>query len=59
LESNGHGLGLAFIDAVARAHGGTASARNRRSGGARIEVLLPHAARELAKSPMAARQGAA
>jgi DNA-binding response OmpR family regulator len=28
------------------------------SGGARIQVLLSHAARELTKSPMAARQGA-
>jgi len=40
-ESNGHGLGLAFIDAVARAHGGAVSASNRESGGARIEVTLP------------------
>ncbi len=58
LESNGHGLGLAFIDAVARAHGGTVNASNRPNRGARIEVLLPHAARELAKSPVAVRQGA-
>jgi signal transduction histidine kinase len=57
LESNGHGLGLAFIDAVARAHGGTVNASNRTNRGARIEVLLPHAARELAKSPLAVRQG--
>lgn len=40
-ESNGHGLGLAFIDAVARAHGGTVDASNRESGGARIAVSLP------------------
>jgi signal transduction histidine kinase len=40
-NSNGHGLGLAFIDAVARAHGGSAMARNRVGGGARITVLLP------------------
>ena len=58
LESNGHGLGLAFIDAVARAHGGTVNASNRPNRGARIEVLLPHATRELAKSPVAVRQGA-
>jgi len=44
-ESNGHGLGLAFIDAVARAHGGAVSARNRETGGARISVSLPRAAR--------------
>jgi len=40
-ESHGHGLGLAFVDAVARAHGGTARALNRAQGGARIEVTLP------------------
>jgi signal transduction histidine kinase len=43
--SNGHGLGLAFVDAVIRAHGGTAAAGNRESGGARISVTLPLAAR--------------
>jgi len=42
-ESNGHGLGLAFIDAVARAHGGAVTACNRERGGARIEVILPFA----------------
>jgi signal transduction histidine kinase len=41
-ESNGHGLGLAFIDAVARAHGGTARACNRETGGAQVNVTLPH-----------------
>lgn len=40
-ESNGHGLGLAFIDAVARAHGGSVSARNRDTSGAQITVTLP------------------
>jgi signal transduction histidine kinase len=40
-DSNGHGLGLAFVDAVARAHGGVVSASNRESGGARIEVKFP------------------
>jgi len=40
-DSNGHGLGLAFVDAVARAHGGSVTARNRESGGARIAVVLP------------------
>jgi signal transduction histidine kinase len=39
--SNGHGLGLAFIDAVARAHGGGVTASNRKGGGARIAVTLP------------------
>jgi signal transduction histidine kinase len=40
-DSNGHGLGLAFIDAVARAHGGTVAASNRESGGAQICIMLP------------------
>jgi signal transduction histidine kinase len=40
-ESNGHGLGLAFIDAVARAHGGAVTACNRGSGGAQVTVSLP------------------
>jgi len=40
-ESNGRGLGLAFIDAVAHAHGGAVTACNRESGGARITVTLP------------------
>ena len=40
-ESNGHGLGLAFVDAVARAHGGTVTASNREPGGARLVVTLP------------------
>jgi signal transduction histidine kinase len=40
-ESTGHGLGLAFIDAVARAHGGAVTACNRATGGARVAVTLP------------------
>jgi signal transduction histidine kinase len=40
-ESRGHGLGLAFVDAVVRTHGGTVTASNRREGGARITVTLP------------------
>jgi signal transduction histidine kinase len=40
-ESQGHGLGLAFVGAVARAHGGTASARNRVEKGAQFVVKLP------------------
>lgn len=40
-DSDGHGLGLAFIDAVARAHGGAVTAANRQGGGARITVVLP------------------
>ena len=40
-NSDGHGLGLAFIDAVARAHGGGVTASNRDRGGALIVVTLP------------------
>ena len=45
-DSNGHGLGLAFVDAVARAHGGSIVASNRDAGGARIVVALPLAAKQ-------------
>src|ERR1035437_1134009 len=44
-ESNGHGLGLAFVDAVAPAHGGAVTAGNRESGGAQIAVTLPIASK--------------
>ncbi len=40
-ESHGHGLGLAFVDAVVRAHGGEATASNGANGGARITLSLP------------------
>jgi len=40
-DSDGHGLGLAFVDAVARAHGGSVTAINREGGGARISLTLP------------------
>jgi signal transduction histidine kinase len=40
-DSDGHGLGLAFVDAVVRAHGGTVTARNHEGGGAQIAVTLP------------------
>ena len=51
-DSNGHGLGLAFVDAVARAHGGTVSASNRESGGARIAVNLPLASEQAQNLPV-------
>jgi len=57
-ESNGHGLGLAFVDAVARAHGGAVAAGNRESGGARISVTLPVASLQHAGSPAAVKHGA-
>jgi signal transduction histidine kinase len=40
-HSSGHGLGLALVDAIVRAHGGTASIADRPSGGAVITVSLP------------------
>lgn len=42
-DSSGHGLGLAFIDAVVRAHAGTITARNGERGGVRIAIALPAA----------------
>jgi len=44
--STGHGLGLAFVDAVARAHSGSVEVKNRAGRGARIKVSLPLATRE-------------
>jgi signal transduction histidine kinase len=51
-ESNGRGLGLAFIDAVARAHGGTAAASNRPKGGAQVTVTLPRVSGVTSVSPI-------
>jgi signal transduction histidine kinase len=39
--SRGHGLGLAFIEAVVRVHGGSVTAVNRHEGGAQLTVTLP------------------
>ncbi len=52
-DSNGHGLGLAFIAAVAHAHGGSVSAANRDGEhGARITVTLPLAEEHPVQSPV-------
>jgi signal transduction histidine kinase len=40
-HSPGHGLGLAFVDAVVQAHGGEASVSDRPGGGAVITLSLP------------------
>ena len=40
-NSPGHGLGLAFVDAVAQAHGGVAKVSDRPGGGAVIILSLP------------------
>ena len=50
-DSNGHGLGLAFIDAVARTHGGSVTAANRQRGGAHIVITLPVGSTESSQSP--------
>ncbi len=42
-ETGGHGLGLAIVRAVARHHGGDASATARVEGGLVVEVALPRA----------------
>jgi two-component system OmpR family sensor kinase len=41
--AGGAGLGLAIVAAIARAHGGTAVARNRPAGGAEVTLQLPRA----------------
>jgi signal transduction histidine kinase len=43
-NSTGHGLGLAFVEAVVRVHGGAIEASNRPEGGARLMIALPLAA---------------
>jgi signal transduction histidine kinase len=40
-HSPGHGLGLAFVDAVVQAHGGKAHVADRPGGGAMITLSLP------------------
>jgi signal transduction histidine kinase len=40
-NSKGHGLGLAFVQAVVRAHGGTVEAANREEGGAWLAIQMP------------------
>lgn len=40
-RSNGSGLGLAVVRAVARTHGGDATATNRPTGGAIVRVRIP------------------
>jgi signal transduction histidine kinase len=52
-DSRGYGLGLAFVQAVAGAHGGSTVAENREGGGARLIVRLPLAA-ESTRTPMQA-----
>jgi signal transduction histidine kinase len=41
LATGGHGLGLAFVEAVVASHGGAVTAENRARGGARLCLELP------------------
>ncbi len=40
-DDSGVGLGLAIVDRVVRAHGGTLTLRARARGGLHVRVLLP------------------
>lgn len=40
--SGGAGLGLAIVEAIAKAHGGQAKAGESSAGGAQVEIELPH-----------------
>jgi two-component system OmpR family sensor kinase len=40
-SGDGSGLGLAIVEAIAQAHGGSASAENRRGGGSDVWLTLP------------------
>ena len=42
-SDGGAGLGLAIVQAIAAAHGGSATARNRPDGGATVRLHLPYA----------------
>ncbi|QMV19770.1 HAMP domain-containing protein [Granulicella sp. 5B5] len=50
-SSRGHGLGLAFVHAVVKAHAGSVEATNLVQGGARLSVLLPLAEQKVAHAP--------
>jgi signal transduction histidine kinase len=47
-HSPGHGLGLAFVDAIVQAHGGSVKVSGGECGGAVIAILLPLAVVESA-----------
>jgi signal transduction histidine kinase len=45
-DSKGHGLGLAFVEAVVRAHAGSVTASNRPEGGALLSITWPRGIEE-------------
>ncbi len=51
--SRGHGLGLAFVEAVVRVHGGTVTAANRPAGGAQLVLSLPLCENQKLEEPQA------
>ena len=51
--AEGAGLGLAIVDAIARAHGGRATARNLPGAGAEVTIAIPH--RESGAQPVVVR----
>lgn len=53
-DSTGHGLGLAFVGAVVRAHSGTITANNAEGGGARLTITLPLASTVASSDEMGA-----
>ena len=50
-DSKGHGLGLAFVEAVVRAHGGGVTALNRPEGGALLSISWPRKTGEKSEAP--------
>jgi signal transduction histidine kinase len=42
-DGDGAGLGLTIVQAIARSHGGSATAENRPEGGGRVTLVLPSA----------------
>jgi two-component system sensor histidine kinase FlrB len=57
LRSNGTGLGLAVVQSVARAHGGSARVEARAGGGASFSIHMPRVAEELLPSGAARASG--
>ena len=50
-DSKGHGLGLAFVEAVVHAHGGSVTASNRPEGGALLSISWPREAGQKIEAP--------